>query len=166
MVDDHSKEPLRSLPYDNVSIIKASKRGYFAGAVNTGIKYTDSDVLILNQDTYFSGNKWLVQLENALDGNFGYIGERIQGVREDWKHGYIHGTYMYLTRDTINKTGLLNEELFPMWGCTAEYQLRVARNNIKILPLVEVEDFVHTREGGFGDSFKQLFKEEPAKKNL
>lgn len=73
---------------------------------------------------------------------------------------------MYLTRDTINKTGLLNEELFPMWGCTAEYQLRVARNNIKILALIEIDDFIHVREGGFGESFKQLFKEEPSKKNL
>lgn len=165
VVDDFSDEPLLELPYKNVKIIKGSKRGYFAGAVNLGIFSTENDVLILNQDTYFSGTGWIDQLHTALNSGYSYIGERIKGERADWPKGYIHGTFMYLTRELIDKTGLLNQRDFPMWGCTAEYQLRAARNNFKILPLEHVIDFVHLRQDGkrFGESFTELAKQEPKK---
>lgn len=165
VVDDHSTKQV-VLDYPNVKIERTPKRGYFAGACNYGINRTRGDVLILNQDIYFTGDGWIKQLNKALEDGHHYIGERISGTREDWQNGYIHGTYMYLTREAIDKTGLLNEELFPMWGCTAEYQLRVARNNFGVMPLEKVEDFVHTREGGFGQSFQKLFEEEPDKRKL
>lgn len=166
IVDDQSDIPLSIDDRENVKVIKTPKRGYFAGAVNLGISSTKGDVLILNQDIYFTGDGWIEQLNESLEAGYGYIGESISGTRKDWPNGYIHGTYMYLTREVIDKTGLLNEVLFPMWGCTAEYQLRVARNNFKVLPLETVRDFVHVREGGFGQSFQKLFAEQPEKKEL
>ena len=168
IVDDHSKRPLQSIDHANTTILKASRKGYFAGAVNTGISNTRGDVLILNQDIYFTGDGWLKQLSAALEEGYSYIGERIKGTRRDWPNGYIHGTYMYLTRELINKTGLLNQLDFPMWGCTAEYQLRAAREGFKILPLETVDDFVHTRAEGeqFGESFRTLVNDEQDKRSL
>ena len=163
VVDDHSDVPLTSLPYRNVKIIKASKKGYFTGAVNVGIQATDNDILVLNQDTYFTGSKWLDQLKNALDSGFAYIGERIKGTRPDFPNGYIHGTFMYITRKVINEVGLLNEKHYPLWGSTAEYQLRVARAGFKVNPIVVIDDFVHQRKSNeqFGSSIQTLLQREP-----
>lgn len=158
IVDDVSTVPLPSLKYPNVKIIRLSSKGYFAGAVNEGILKTENDVIVLNQDTYFTGDSWIPQLEKYISEGYHYIGERIKGDRPDWENGYIHGTYMYISREAINKTGLLNNNLYPMWGCTAEYQLRVARNNLKIMPLEYVHSFVHVRPDveRFGKSFKSV----------
>lgn len=168
VVDDISTIKRPDLNYPNVRVIRLARKGYFTGAVNEGIKSTRGDVLILNQDVYFTGDSWLTQLENAVKSGYSYIGERIRGTRKDWPKGYIHGTYMYITREAINKVGLLNERDFPMWGSTAEYQLRVARENLKVLPLTKVSDFVHIREEGesFGDSFQNLLRLEPHNRNL
>lgn len=165
VVDDHSQTAPK-LNYPNVTVIKDRKKGYFTGAVNFGISKTSGDVLILNQDVYFVNDSWLTQLENALEKGFSYIGERIRGTRKDWPHAYIHGTYMYITREVIDSVGLMNSNVFPMWGSTAEYQLRVARAGFKILPLLNVEGFVHIRPSGeaFGNSFKQLLQQEKERK--
>lgn len=167
LVNDHSTNALPNLgEYRNVTVITDKKKGYFTGAVNFGLKSTSGDVLILNQDVYFTNTTWLNQLEQALNEGYSYIGERIRGTRVDWPHGYIHGTYMYLTRELIDRVGLMNAELYPMWGSTAEYQLRTARANFKILPLETVEGFVHRRPAGeaFGNSFKELLRKESDRK--
>jgi glycosyltransferase involved in cell wall biosynthesis len=168
VVDDHSKQPLRSLNYPNVKILRGKRKGYFSGAVNIGISNTRGDVLILNQDVYFTGDGWLKQLKAALEDGYSYIGERIKGTRDDWPNGYIHGTFMYLTRELIDKTGLFNQRDFPLWGSTAEYQLRAARNGFSVLPLERVNDFVHTRPDGeqFGESITKLLREESSKRSL
>ena len=167
LVDDQSTNALPNLAeYKNVRVIKDKKKGYFTGAVNFGLESTSGDVLILNQDVYFTNTKWIDQLEKALKEGYSYIGERIRGTREDWPNSYIHGTYMYLTRELIDRVGLMNAELYPMWGSTAEYQLRAARANFKILPLQTVEGFIHRRPAkeSFGNSFKELLQNEPDKK--
>lgn len=158
IVDDVSTVKMPTLNYPNVKIIRLNRKGYFTGAVNEGIRQTSNDVLILNQDTYFTGDVWYNQLERYIKQDYHYIGERIKGDRPDWEHGYIHGTYMYISREAINKTGLLNESLHPMWGSTAEYQLRIARNNLKVMPLEYVHSFVHIRPDveRFGQSFKSI----------
>jgi glycosyltransferase involved in cell wall biosynthesis len=168
LVDDHSKNPVPRL--ERVEVIRDSKRGYFTGAVNFGIKHAlnkyKSDVLILNQDVYFTNTEWITQLEDALNAGYSYIGERIRGDRADWPNAYIHGTFMYLTRELIETVGLMNETLYPMWGSTAEYQLRSARARFNILPIRDVKGFVHIRPEGesFGNSFKTLIKENPKDK--
>lgn len=168
VVDDHSSKPLTKLPYKNVTIVKGEKKGYFAGAVNIGMSvYNDKDVLVLNQDVYFNNTDWIPMLETAIRNGYSYIGERIKGTREDWPNGYIHGTFMYLTRDMINTVGKFNTKDFPMWGCTAEYQLRAARAGYKILPVEHVPGFVHVRGNeSYGESFKTLLKQDKSGKSL
>jgi glycosyltransferase involved in cell wall biosynthesis len=168
LVDDHSKKPISKL--DRAEIIRDSKRGYFTGAVNFGIRYVldkyGTDVLILNQDIYFTNTAWINQLEDALNAGYSYIGERIRGDRPDWPNAYIHGTFMYLTKELIDRVGLMNESLYPMWGSTAEYQLRAARARFNVLPIRDIKGFVHIRPEGesFGNSFKTLIKENPKEK--
>lgn len=164
LVDDFSTEKIPEL--GNVTIIKDTKKGYFAGAVNFGINSTSGDVLILNQDVYFTNDEWIKQLEDATNEGYSFIGERIRGEREDWPNGYIHGTFMYMSRNMIDTVGLLNADLYPMWGNTAEYQLRAARAGFKVLPIVDVKGFVHLRPKGdsFGSSFKTLLKTESNRK--
>ncbi|GAG09004.1 unnamed protein product, partial [marine sediment metagenome] len=58
IVDDHSDVPLQ-LERDNVRVIRPERKGYFTGAVNVGIDACETDVLILNQDTWLEGTQWL-----------------------------------------------------------------------------------------------------------
>lgn len=156
IVDDLSDKPLK-VNYPNVTSYRLSEKGYFAGAVNFGIDKCQTDVLILNQDVSFSNNGWLTQLANLRESH-DLIGERIVGTREDFPHGYIHGTFMFISRKLINAIGVLNSELYPLWGNTAEYQLRAGRQGYKIYPMTDIKGFEHKRVGKFGSSIKQTVK--------
>lgn len=168
VVDDMSDNPLSGIDKENAKVIRLSKKGYFAGAVNRGIQECETDILILNQDTWFSNLSPFSLLESHRS-IFGMIGERIRGTHPSFGDlGYIHGTFMFVSRDTIKTVGLLNEKLYPLWGNTAEYQWRVARKNISVLPLVEIAGFNHERKEAerYGSSIKYLIEKESSKKDL
>lgn len=148
IIDDLSDVPLQTNK-DNTTIHRLTKKGYFTGAVNKGIELCNTDVLILNQDVILSDG-WQ---ENIIPG-YDMIGERITGDHPLFPHGYIHGTFMFITRKLINDIGLLNAELYPLWGSTAEYQLRASRKGYKVLPIQNVKGFKHLRHGNFGSSIK------------
>lgn len=161
IVDDLSTKPYQT-NRQNTKVYRLDQKGYFAGAVNFGIKQCDTDVLILNQDSILS-NGWQENITNHHD----MIGERIKGNHPLFPHGYIHGTFMYISRELINNIGLLNQELYPLWGNTAEYQLRASRAGYKVLPLETVRGFTHFRgeKESFGSSIKQLLQKQPNDKS-
>lgn len=169
IVDDLSETPLtieRDL-YDNseIRVIRLSKKGYFSGAVNAGIKACNTDVLVLNQDVWFENTDWTALIDQYRD-RFAMIGERVKGLHPTFGSiGYIHGTFMFLRRDTIDAVGLLNEELYPLWGATAEWQLRAARKNFAVMPVDEIAGFHHDRPKSerYGSSIKNLLEKEPHK---
>lgn len=168
VVNDRSTENFNISTSPNVRLINLERKGYFSGAVNRGIKACNTDVLVLNQDTWFEDSSWLGMLEQYRD-RFAFIGERIKGNHPSFgKLGYIHGTFMFMRRDAINTVGLLNEMLYPLWGATAEWQWRVARKRLQIKPVNAVPGFHHDRGDGerYGSSIKQLLKQEPDKHNL
>lgn len=171
VVDDHSDNEAATVVYSTdcdgrpIRVIRPEKKGYFTGAVNRGIEHCNTDVLILNQDVYFTGGGWLGALaQNQYE--YDLIGEGIQGKHPYWPMGYIHGTFMYISRRVIDKIGLLNEVDYPLWGSTCEYQLRACRAGFKALPLATVPDFVHTRQGKFGESIQTILQREPEKQAL
>ncbi len=158
VVDDISDRPLLTVKRKNTRIIRMDKKGYFTGAVNRGLSEIMTDTLILNQDTYFENDNWLNLLEEKSK-DFDLIGEGI--IRHpSWPSGYIHGTFMYIKREVYQKLGPMNEQLYPLWGSTCEYQLRACRAGFKALPIESgnVPGFVHLRKGGQGSSIQQLLK--------
>lgn len=174
IVDDCSDEPLynhwtvNNLSEGSVKVIRLKNKKYFSGAVNRGIQECNTDVLVLNQDVWFENQHWLSLLESHRS-HFGMIGERIVGTHPAFGDlGYIHGTFMFLRRNTIETVGLLDQQKYPLWGSTAEYQWRVARKNFRVLPLKEIPGMKHERKSTerYGNSIKQILKQEPQKQDL
>lgn len=163
VIDDMSEEPLPNWwEHRDVTVVRSSEKGYFTGAVNLGIKLTDTDILVLNQDTWFRGVEWLNLLE-ANRKRYAMIGERISGTHPSFGSlGYIHGTFMFLRRDALKAVGLLDARRYPLWGSTAEYQWRVARSGFEILPLKEIPGFNHARSKNerYGSSIRGLLETE------
>lgn len=165
IVDDKSDNPnsVYDLSHAGLSILQSDKKGYFTGAVNRGIEACNTDILILNQDTYFTGPKWLDMIDEALD-TYDLIGEGITGNHPAWSQGYIHGTFMYITKRVIDTIGLLNEVDYPLWGSTCEYQLRACRQGFNALPLPNIPDFHHRdKRQKYGDAINTILEREPTR---
>lgn len=155
-------------PREGLSYVRLNQKGYFAGAVNRGLQITTTDVLVLNQDTWFDNDDFFQTVE-SLRREYAFFGERIRGDHPAFGSlGYVHGTCMFLRRDAIRVVGELNEKDYPLWGNTAEYQWRVARKNFKIFPIKEIPGFHHERPATerFGSSIKNLLQKEPENKSL
>ena len=165
IVNDQSDENIGIDLPENVKVLNLKNKGYFSGAVNAGISACKTDILVLNQDVRFEGTQWLDLIADNK-GSHAMIGERIKGMHPAWVHGYIHGTFMFMRRDAISKVGLLNEELYPVWGATCEWQLRACRRDFSVLPVPIVPGFFHSRKGGVGSAIKALLKKESHKKSL
>lgn len=167
VVDDMSDVPLGERDLPRATVLRRLQRGYFTGAVNTGMNACKTDVLILNQDTYFESYGWLDLLAKNR-ARYGLIGEGVAGVHPAWPKGYIHGTFMFIRRDVIDTIGPMNAELYPLWGSTCEYQLRACRNGFEALPLSSIPGFAHRPEKKqrFGDSITAALQDEPGKKDL
>lgn len=177
IVDDRSKETISqeniNKKYNlegrnSVKIIRLEEKGYFAGAVNRGIQECSTDVLVLNQDVWFENSEWLGLIEQYRD-RFAFIGERIRGDHPSFGElGYIHGTFMFMRRDAIRSVGLLNNNDYPLWGNTAEWQWRAARKNYQVLPLKEIPGFHHDRPDNqkYGNSISELLEKNKDKKDL
>lgn len=168
VVDDMSDPPLQREDWmrENIKILRLRRKGYFAGAVNVGTQSCKTDVLVLNQDVWFSSNDWLDILSQR--NKYAFIGERIRGNHPSFgDFGYIHGTFMFMRRDAIDIVGPLNEKDYPLWGNTAEWQWRVARKGFQVLPLTKIPGFNHERpvEERFGSSISHLLTLESDKKS-
>lgn len=167
LVDDQSDNPLEvyEASHPGLSILRPEEKGYFTGAVNRGIEACSTDVLILNQDVWFTGDSWLDLLDEALD-DYDLVGEGIKGKHPAWPEGYIHGTFMYISREVINKIGLLNKVDYPLWGSTCEYQLRACRAGFRALPLPTIHGFHHRedKKQRFGDAINTALEREPSRR--
>lgn len=161
VVDDHSDEPLQ-LDRLGVRVIRHETQRYFAGAVNTSIQASAGDVLILNQDAWLEGSAALYFVADAQAQGYAIAGDGVMS-HPAWPMGYVQGTFMYMAREAIDKIGLLNERDYPLWGGTAEWQLRACRAGFKALPVASVPGFNHERHKGqnFGSSIQQLLRREP-----
>lgn len=158
IVDDLSETPLQPLARKNVRQFRLNRKGYFAGAVSAGWSQCNTDVLVLNQDIYFKDDRWLRLIEETKED---FFGERIKGDRDDWGDvGYVHGTFMYVRRQVIEQVGDLDHELYPLWGCTADYQRRVARAGYSVKSIKKIPGFIHTRKNGIGDSIRSTLENE------
>lgn len=165
VVNDISDVPPEVSRHPNVELLNLNKKGYFSGAVNTGIRSCRSDVLVLNQDVRFEGTQAFDLIANHSE-EYAMIGERIQGHHPAWPNGYIHGTFMFMRRDAIDTVGLLDEQYYPLWGSTCEWQLRACRKDYKVLPVQHIPGFTHDRSGGIGNSIQQLLRKEPKNRSL
>lgn len=161
VVDDVSTPAYLPPKQANVRSIRLEQRGYFSGAVNAGIRATQGDVLVLNQDVSFTDARWL-ELINAERGEFALIGDGV------FDHpflplGYVQGTFMFMRRDALEGTGLLNERDYPLWGATAEWQVRAARRGYFAKPVrMKEHGFVHARgEAPYGSSIRATLDAQP-----
>lgn len=166
IVDDHSDVPLQ-IHSNNVTVYRPEEKGYFTGAVNYGIERCDTDVLVLNQDTWFTNMKW-IELIYHLRDKYALIGERTSGLHPAWPSGYIHGTFMFMRRDAITSVGLMNAETYPLWGSTCEWQLMAARKGFNVMMLTDVPGFHHARQKGvaYGTAISEMLRRSPDRKRL
>ena len=147
--------------FHGAQVLNLNKKRYFSGAVNEGIQACETDVLVLNQDAALKGDQWLTMLAQNRD-EYAMIGERIFGDHPAWKNGYIKGSFMFMRRDAVNKTGLLDEKHFPHWGSTSDWQARAARNGFKIFPLKTIPGWVHLKgRGPFGEATVSILNSRP-----
>lgn len=158
VVDDCSAEPL-VLRRANVKVIRLAERGYFSGAVNAGIAACDTDVLVLNQDIILEEG-WLSKLSQSTSG-YGIVGDGVMG-HPAHPTGYVQGTFMWMSREAISSVGLLDGVNWPLWGATAEWQLRACRKGFKANP-IKTDWVKHFRKGNFGTSIQATLDENPEK---
>jgi GT2 family glycosyltransferase len=163
VVDDQSDEPYHSVR-PNVTVIRPDARGYFSGAVNAGLDACQTDVLVLNQDVVLSGTAWLDMLAEKRS-TYAVIGDGVFS-HPAWPQGYVQGTFMFMRRDAVAAVGGLNAEEYPLWGSTAEWQLRACRQGFEAFPLKNIPGFSHSRQGSFGSSIQQALHDEPDRKAL
>jgi glycosyltransferase involved in cell wall biosynthesis len=163
VVDDYSNESLQ-IRRRGVTVVRPKIKGFFAGAVNTGIELCRTDVLVLNQDVWFSGYEWVNVLERARV-EYGMVGDGVFS-NPAWPNGYVQGTFMFMRRDAIEATGMLNQRDYPLWGCTAEWQLRMCRKGFRSLPLPAIPGMQHEqrREGQFGSAMTDALRREPGRR--
>lgn len=153
IVNDLDDSPSPEVNRPNVVIKQMSKKGYFTGTSNEGIRNCGTDVLILNQDTYFSNPDWLNFIEENHQ-QYGIFGERA-GSHPAWPNRYVQGTFMYICRDVIDAIGMMDGGNYPHWGSTCEYQLRACRRGFKVNPVETVPGFIHIRRGPLGTATQQ-----------
>lgn len=160
-VDDQSDPPFVAPKMANVRSIRLEQRGYFSGAVNAGIQATQGDVLVLNQDVTLQGTDWLNLITEQRE-QFALIGDGVFN-HPFLPKGYVQGTFMFMRRDAIDAVGLLNAEEYPLWGATAEWQVRAARKEFFAKPVRMSEyGMRHARgEQPYGSSIKATLKEQP-----
>jgi len=167
IVDDLSDVPLKKNRNwrRNIKVIRPEKKGYFAGAVSVGMRDCETDILILNDDLWLTEDKWLSTILDNRE-EYGIIGD---GVMRHPAHpnGYVQGTLMFIARRVINVIGVMNTRDYPLWGATAEYQLRACRKGFKALPIFPYPGLNHQRgkHENFGDSIKQVLKAHPENKS-
>lgn len=166
VVDDLSEHQVQ-INETGVRVLRPPEKAYFSGAVNLAIAACTTDVLVLNQDVTLTGKDWLDVIERNR-GRYAMIGERVKGVHPAWPAGYIHGTFMFMRRDAIQKVGGLNGRDFPLWGSTADWQARICRAGFEALPLTSIPGFQHQRKPKerFGEAIQQVLQQEPEKRDL
>ncbi len=148
---------------EGLRIIRAPTRGFFSGAVNIGLAFCDTDVLVLNQDIWFDNDAWVDELD-ALRKDYAIIGDGVMD-HPAWPKGYVQGTFMFLRRDAIDAVGKFDEVNWPLWGATAEWQLRACRKGFRALPIANCNWFYHGRKGAYGASILDLLRKEPQNKS-
>lgn len=163
VVDKDSAPPPSTLP-GKPELLYLDKRRYFSGAVNAGLAVCDTDVLVLNQDVWFDGDGWQAMIETNRQ-KYAMIGDGVMG-HPAWPSGYVQGTFMFLRRDAIEAVGKFNERDYPLWGSTAEWQVRACRKGYKALPVANVPGLVHKQRGNrqYGDAIALAMKQEPEKR--
>lgn len=166
VVDDQSDVTPRYIGrHRQVQFMRMPVRGYFSGAVNAGINACKTDVLVLNQDVRFEDDSWQ-GLINDQRGEYALIGDGVMN-HPAWPKGYVQGTFMFMRRDAIEAVGLLDAINYPLWGATAEWQLRAVRGGFRALPTSPIVGLVHARgKQPFGSAIKATLEEEPEQRKL
>lgn len=176
IVDDLSEPPLvvdtDDPDRENVKVIRRETRGYFAGAVNTGIESVldsanPNDVLVLNQDVWFDPECDFWKLIKTHREKYALIGDGVLN-HPAFPKGYVQGTAMFMRRDAIERVGGLNVKDYPLWGCTAEWQLRACRAGFLALPVRAQAYGMHHARGDapYGSSIAQTLRDESDKQSL
>jgi GT2 family glycosyltransferase len=161
VVDDNCEVAPDVSVRPETKVITLTARGYFAGAVNAGIKACKTDVLVLNQDIVLKGN-WKTELTKYIK-TYALVGDGVFG-HPAWPSGYVQGTFMFMRRDALDAVGLLDEVHWPLWGGTCEWQVRAYRKGFQALPIKDCGWFEHARQGNYGSSITKALEDEPGKK--
>ena len=164
IVDDQSDDTVPNLNRSNTRVVRLVDRGYFAGAVNAGIDMLSTDALVLNQDAYFESERW-INFISEHQSKYAIFGDGVL-KHPAWPRGYVQGTFMYIDREAWDCVGAMNGRDYPLWGCTAEWQLRACRFGYSAKPVEDVPGLVHAehRRVRWGEAITQAVVREPEKR--
>lgn len=177
IVDDKSDEPCQ-VDRQGVKVIRLGTRGYFSGAVNAGLSLCKTDALVLNQDVWFTAERWLERLAKLRE-TYAVFGDGVL-KHPAWPKGYVQGTLMFMRRDAVDEVGGLDELEYPLWGATCEWQLRACRAGFEAHVSREWRQWMghegrHGESGDgqrtgrkprYGGAITQALGEEPGKRRL
>jgi len=163
--DAGSKPP--EVQNGNAQVINLQERGYFSGACNVGFEAAgDSDVVVINQDVWFTSEQCFHTASAFLgQGSAGCYGDGVFN-NPAWPTGYVQGTFMAIARRALNKIGGFNAHLFPLWGATAEWQVRACRSGFSVSPVTGLSGLVHEPRRRFGAAIERALRDEPAKRDV
>ena len=169
----------------NITVIRNSDNLGFAGANNVGILWAlEHDfeyILLLNNDTVVDRDMIRLLLEETNEETVAvpamyyfsapkelwYGGGKINRYTGNCEHlnldhkqqvSFATGCCMLLSREVINKAGLLDERYF-MYCEDLDYSIRLAKKHIKILYIPEAKLYhkVGRTSGGSGTPFSDYY---------
>lgn len=161
VVDDQSPRP-PVISRENTRVVKTARRGYFAGAINTGLKEVlpGDDVVIINQDSTLAP-AWPARIAAAFK-RYAVAGELAPA-----RPGYpkrLHGSIFAIRADARKALGGFDAELYPHWGGPELYTMRASRAGFKVGPFENLKAwFFHepaAMPGRSGAQTTQLFRAE------
>jgi glycosyltransferase involved in cell wall biosynthesis len=126
--------------YPFIKVMHTKKEG-LVKAINLGLKSTDTDVYLTQDDViHFKlyGRDWLSEMvKDSQKENCGLVISLLAGgySGSDYIEGlYWAGTWsLYIPRETINRVGYFDEEFNPGCGDDIDYSFRVYRLGLKLI---------------------------------
>jgi GT2 family glycosyltransferase len=117
--------------------IQFKKNHGVAYAWNEGIKIARGEYIIIVNDDVEVSERWLDGLEKALQfpnagvAAPGIYGDNRFGIREEKE--WFPGFCFMLSRETINKIGLFDENFLPFNGEDIDYWMRLEEKNLTLI---------------------------------
>ena len=140
VVDDGSKTDTITMlqAYKGIHLLQNKENLGYLDTTNRGIEFclstlNCSGVILLNNDIIFNQN-WLERLENAAT-KFDMVGYFSHGgvlAHDTYQTDYLEFSCVYITRDVIDKVGLLDSQFYKGYYSDNDYCLRALLNSFRI----------------------------------
>lgn len=164
LVDDASPLDTSFIDCDKRVTHKVNKG--VAPSWNSGIKASKGKLIVIINDDIVVPPSWLPELSKVFNlPNVGVVGPAVErlpnGIGIEESYVWFPGSCFMLSRETIEKVGLFDEDFAPFYFEDSDYWTRVLAAKLKLYRNHDV--FVGHKEG---QTVKDLARDEQYKTNL